>query len=183
MTPMDIADVLKAKQPRRKTVTVILDADIELDLSAAEDAVADARSKETVRGAPNVALNAAIVARDELRERARAVSKTFVFEATGRKQYSDLRDQHPPTPDQRREWKALWMRQGLESHQISELSHNTDTFPPVLLAASCIDPVMTVDQATELWSSAGWSDSELAALFGAALEVNTTSRRHDLGNG
>ncbi len=182
---MDIADVLARKQPRRQQVTIILDADVERRLGAAEDAARGARARAQL--APKDTAAAADLAQAEAdleaaQGAADEASVTFVFEALGRQQFSDLRGEHPPTKEQRTEWKKRWLRTGMVEHQIPELEHNTDTFPPVLIAASCIEPVMTVGQATDLWNSAGWSDAELAELFGTALLVNQQHRRHDLGN-
>jgi len=182
---MDIAGIIAAKQPRRETVTVILDADIELALTAAEQAVDAARNRLLVpklNPAAPAALGAAQAELDRLRADAEAVSARFVFQAVGRQRFSDLRGEHPPTKEQRTEWTARWLKAGVAEHQIPELEHNPDTFPPVLLAAACIEPEMTLGDATGIWCSAGWSDAELAELFGAALAVNTQHRRHDLGN-
>lgn len=183
---MDIEQILDRKQPRRQPVTIVLDADLELTLTAAEAAVEAARNRLAFPSLhPGAAqqLGEAQQALDDARTAAAQVSATFVFEAVGRQNFSDLRGQHPPTKEQRDEWKRRWLKTGMADHQIPELEHNTDTFPPVLIAASCIEPAMTVEQATRLWDSAGWSDAELAELFGAALLVNQQHRRHDLGNG
>ena len=79
--------------------------------------------------------------------------------ALPRKQYRELLEDNPPAED---DTEAEW---------------NPDTFPPALIAASCIDPVFTLEQAQQLWDE--WEAAEAAPLFLACWSVN--ERRGRLG--
>lgn len=52
--------------------------------------------------------------------------------------------------------------------------YNPDKFGPALVAACCIDPEMTVEDATEIWESDAWNRGERMMLFMTAIEVCTT---------
>ncbi len=95
--------------------------------------------------------------RRELAERVQAVeaemadSETvFTFRALGRRKYRELIDAHPDPKGE-----------GL---------FNVDTFPPALIAASCVDPVMTAVDAERLFDvlNAG----QVETLFMGAYIVN-----------
>ena len=76
------------------------------------------------------------------------------IQAIGSKAYDDLVGEHPPAKGSKDD---TW---------------NTSTFPPALIAASMADPVMTVEQAEELWTSESWSRGELGGLFSAIVKLN-----------
>lgn len=82
---------------------------------------------------------------------------SLLFRALSGEDYDDLVAKHPPTDKQRKD--------GMRGF-------NPDTFPPALVAASLVQPQLTVDQVKGLWGSSDWSDGERASLFGHALEVN-----------
>jgi hypothetical protein len=63
----------------------------------------------------------------ELEERASESEMTFTFEGLGRGRYARMLADHPPTKEQKAELGA-------------ELIYNPETFPPALLAASCVEP-------------------------------------------
>jgi lysozyme family protein len=46
-----------------------------------------------------------------------------------------------------------------------------DEFAPALVAACLVDPVMTEDEARELWNSDFWSAGELDQLFSTASQL------------
>lgn len=52
-------------------------------------------------------------------------------------------------------------------------NYNPDEFGPALVAATCIDPEMTVDDAKEIWESENWNRGERMMLLMAAIEVCT----------
>jgi len=78
--------------------------------------------------------------------------------AIGSKAYDDLLAAHPPTPAQKREG----------------ITYNSDTFAPALIAASAVTPALTLDQATQIWTSNDWSRGELTELFLGCVEVNSS---------
>ncbi len=183
---MKIADVLARKKPARRPVTLMLDPDAEQAYVDARTAQAEAQHRaDSLPGNASVAADL-VAANDRLeaaKTGAQAASVTFVFQSLGREAYETLREFHPPTKAQRDEFKKAALAQGLPPHQAGELGHNPDTFPAALIAAACIDPVMTGEEAEALWNSPEFSTAELTDLFTTALIVNQTSRRVDLGNG
>lgn len=52
-------------------------------------------------------------------------------------------------------------------------AYNPDTFGPAIVAATCVDPEMTLDDAKEIWESDDWNRGELMQLLMAAIEVCT----------
>ena len=100
---------------------------------------------------------AALLASKKLREVTVPVSidgdgttADFTLRALKRSEYRALLDEHPPSRE-----GADW---------------DADTFPPALLAASAIDPVLTVEQATEMWTE--WEAGEMGRLFLSCWQLN-----------
>jgi hypothetical protein len=75
--------------------------------------------------------------------------------AIGSKTYDVLVGMHPPTAEQKKEGAA----------------YNPDTFGPALISACAITPLITPNEAKELWESEEWSRGEVMELFVAAVEV------------
>ena len=151
-----IADIKARKKAVTKHVPIQLDgelADKIADLRklhiAARDA--DRMSNETDK-APAV-----LVEIEELVEASKATEVVFVFKSVGRFRYDELVDENPPTKDQKADGADF----------------NSDTFPPALVAEACIDPEMTLEDATEIFASPDWNGAELRKIFFGALEVNT----------
>lgn len=92
------------------------------------------------------------------------------FRSIGRRNFEDLMREHPPTEEQKAEAKEKFGQ---------ETQYNGDTFPPALIAASAIEPELTVEQAEQIVND--WNESEAISLFQAAYEVNTQRRVADLG--
>lgn len=74
----------------------------------------------------------------------------FKLRALPRSEYRAMLDDHPPV-DSGAEW-------------------NPDTFCPALIAACCVDPVMTGEQATQIWNE--WEAGEVGRLFLACWQLN-----------
>ena len=72
--------------------------------------------------------------------------------ALPRKQYRELLETHPPADsDEKADWDA-------------------ETFPPALIAASCVDPELTLEQAQQIWDE--WEAAEAGPLFLACWGLN-----------
>lgn len=80
--------------------------------------------------------------------------------ALPRKQYRELLEAHPPADSD--EEKADW---------------NAETFPPALIAASCVEPEFTSEQAQQIWDE--WEAAEAGPLFLACWALN--ERRDRVG--
>jgi hypothetical protein len=161
-------DALRARKPIEASVTVPLDPEAKTDLDKAEMELALARGRaehESGKDAPDshplVAKAAKVVAAAQ--ERVEASTITLGFRGLPRDVYEKLMADHPPTADQEAKGEI----------------YNVDTFPPALISACSVDGMPLAD-AEELVR--GWNQAEVAALFHAAIYVNTTSRV-DLGKG
>lgn len=82
----------------------------------------------------------------------------FRFVAVGHKAWADLLRQHPPT------------RQQLSARR--DMDHNPETFPYAAIAASCVDPVMTVDDVRRLEAAPGFDVAAWSQLWDACLRAN-----------
>lgn len=78
--------------------------------------------------------------------------------ALPRRAYRELLDAHPPTAEDGAD--ADW---------------NGETFPPALIAASCLHPELGLEEATELWDE--WEPSEAGRLFQACYWNNEDASR------
>jgi hypothetical protein len=77
---------------------------------------------------------------------------TLQFRAVGAKAYDRMLTACPPTVAQRAEGSVV----------------DNDKFAPKLLAAVCIDPVLTEEEWGEIWGSDSWSQGEVWDLFTTA---------------
>lgn len=93
----------------------------------------------------------------------------FVFEGLGRGEYARLIAAHQPTEQQKRDAKSAGV----------EAPYNTDSFPPALMAASCIEPAelagnvaewteihdtWSLGQVTKLWRTVNTANAGVAEL-------------------
>ena len=90
----------------------------------------------------------------------------------GRKRYEEMVAAHPPTAEQ--------IAEATEKGQ-EKPPYNDETFYPALLSMSCAEPVLTVEEATEILDD--WTVTEGTELIAACLAVNTGRRTVDLGKG
>lgn len=95
---------------------------------------------------PDDADDAAVGATKEVRVQMRAISS---------KAYDRLISEHPPTTAEKKDGAV----------------YHVDTFAPALIAACSLQPKMTVEQATAIYTSDEWSSGELASLFIGALKL------------
>lgn len=99
----------------------------------------------------------------------RASEVTFTFEAIGRGAKRQLLRKHQPTDAQRDE---------ASSQGVDDIAFNIDTYPPALLAASCVQVVDaagdSVDVAdidwVEIWGD--WNEGQLQRLWRACLAAD-----------
>lgn len=148
------ADVRKMARRTERTVEVCLDGSLSAEVEDLERQVARHRGWKPgslSEADPRAELRERI---EELREQQRESVYTFRFRSLSARAYSDLLAQHPPREQDRTE----------------RLRFNTETFPVALIAACCVDPEMTVEEAGDLLDevSAGTRD----ALFAAAWAAN-----------
>ena len=153
---LTIAQIKKQKKAVTKQVAVQLDGEIadriadlrRLHLAARDS---DRLSNENDK-APGIQHQI-----DELVEESLDTEVVFTFKSIGRLRYDELVTENAPTKEQKKEGAEF----------------NADTFPPVLVSESCVDPEMSLEDAVEIFASPDWNGAELRRLFFGALEVNT----------
>lgn len=155
MTTLD--DLLAKAQPRTVTVPLCLRGDLLEEHEQAKAALAIAQA-ERRDDAVQVELAEAVVGIEtDIAE----ATVDFVLRNIGRRAWSDLLGEHPPTDDQREVFGR-------------RLDHNPDTFPYAAVAASCVAPdgvtAEKIRELEEVISSGQWDE-----LWAACLTVNMGS--------
>lgn len=146
-----IEGILTQAKPRERTVKVCIRGDLAGKVEALSEELStvseDWEPSDITDEHPGRRIAAAL---KKAREEARAAEEPFTLRYIGDKAYSDLIAAHPADND-------------------NEL-FNTETFPRALIAASCIDPIMTHEQVTELFEVI--NEGEIKKLFDAAWDVH-----------
>lgn len=151
-----MVDLFAAKTAPRRSVSLVLDQQLLADYEAAKNAA------DTAQRAADLSNDAAVHARAReavatarrLAEQVEATRQTFVFEGIGRRQFNELLESAPPKEE--------------------DIEFDPDIFIPALLAAGCVEPGLTLEQAQRIYDE--WTDAEVTALFLAAFGANRTAR-------
>lgn len=183
---LSIDEILDTKQSFTDSVTIALTGDVAHKLSRLREEVDRAQMRLDSRLGSSDDIAAYEDAKRRLEEAIEEAKEagqtaTFTFKALGRQEFEDLRDAEPATKEQRNEYRKMALAQGVPPSKVGTLGYNPDTFPPVLIAASCVKPTMNLEQAQRLWNSEKFSQSELQVLFATAYGVNAADTRVDLG--
>lgn len=83
------------------------------------------------------------------------VSLELHYRAIGSREYDDLVARFPPTAAQKKE----------------SAQYNVDLFAPALIAAVCVEPALSMEDAKAIYSSPEWSGGEIGSLFLEALKL------------
>lgn len=151
------------KKPVTRTVPFCLDDTVAHDIALAEEARdAAVEHKRPVEEIEKLEANL-----DRLRKKARTVSVDFKFRSMKPREFDSLLDEHPPTKEQ---------KDAARKAGNAGLTFNPETYPPALVAASLIEPDLTVEDVTDMWTSGDWNHGELNVLFFSALDVNQNRR-------
>lgn len=153
MTSID--DLLAEAVAREKSCRVLLRQDLldehdRLEAELQAELELDARENRDPVG-PGLAVR--LLAFEEEIE---SLRREFRFRAVGKRRWSDLLAEHPPTKEQ--------------LAKFSRLDHNPETFPVAAIAASCIDPAMSVEQVGRLEEVLNFAQFE--RLWECCLDVN-----------
>lgn len=151
-------DHLRKKQPLERTIRIPLDDAAVVAFQDASEALGRVQMVKGDETEAQAAFDAAKAALD-------AETVELRFRSIGRKRYEELVRAHPPTDEQKTE--------------NADAPYDIETFSAALIAASCIEPVMTEAEVSEL--SETWNVAEFMQLWVAALEVNTQRRVVELG--
>jgi len=148
-----IEEILRLKNKHTLSVDILIDAELASEIKALErqhmvELRVDAKENRTPV-AP--ALSKQI---EELTKVAQERTATFLFQDQGRKRFEDLWKTCPPSDEQR--------EQGYE--------WNPDEFGPLIIAESCIEPKLTLEEATQMYDE--WSTAEAETLLMTAINVN-----------
>lgn len=147
----DIADILKRAKPRETVARICLAGDVAAEVDGLQDELS--RVSEDWEPGDLTAVHPGREVAEKLagaRERMRGAEVDFRFRYIGDRAYHDLLAAHPPTDEQQ--------------------AFDAETFPPALIAAACIDPVMTEKQAKELFEVI--NEGQIKRLFDAAWEAH-----------
>lgn len=151
-----IADIMSRKKPVTKKVAIQMDGEIANEIEELREAHTIARDNDRVSNAPEAAPKIQDKI-DALLEQAVESIEVFTFRSIGRYNYDKLVGLHPPTKQQKKDGADF----------------NADTFPPILVSASCIDPEISIEDAETIFSDPNWNGAELRKLFFGALGANT----------
>lgn len=149
-------DILSSAKLPEDSVPICLRGDLQLRHDQLEEQLVEAEEadKENSLAAGGQARKIAAEI-DALEAEMREHTHRFAFRALPSRQYRDLVEQHPPREGHKED--PIW-------------GANTATFPHALIAACCIDPVMSEEQVEQLCEVL--TDGQALTLFGCAWGVN-----------
>ncbi len=179
-------DDLRAKQPETRTVEFCMDHDLAerlVDARIERDRLKREAGRRHVdeRAAHEAEARAEEAEQEylELAEQAKPKLIRFVFAAVDPETYDRLKAEHRPTERQRTEARK-------QNQDLPEW--NVETFPPALVAASCIKVTgpsgeqdgLSIEEAQAIWKADNWNSAERAELGNAAMAAYLTRTRLDL---
>lgn len=148
-----ISDILKQAKPRERTVRICIRGDLAGEVERLTEEIskvsADWEPSDLTEEHPARALAAQL---KEVRQEAQDAEVPFTLRYIGDKAYSDLIAAHP-------------------SQEEGQL-FDAQTFPRALIVAACVDPVMTSEEAAELFEVL--NQGEIDKLANAAWDVHTS---------
>ena len=157
---MDFADIQARKKAAVVTAWVLLEPGLEQRYEELQEELVKARQYDMKHNERDTA--PAIQAQIEEVEGLIADARVpFTFRALGRKAYNDLLAAHKPKGGDK---------------EAARLGFDPDTFPPALIAASSLDPMLSIEDADTIWHGDDWSDAEATMLWNAAFEANRKVR-------
>jgi len=165
----NIADILARKKPNVRSIDIALDSDLASEIRATEREIEEAKRKRRGKSLADGGTTVLEAKLEELMERAAEESVTFTFQDIGRRALDQLISEHHPTPDQKN--RVAELGGGI-------LEYNIDTFPPALIAATAIDPELSIEDAQQIFDEWGAGDAEI--LFTQALLVCRERTSHPL---
>lgn len=172
-----IEEILARKKPNVKTLWLVLDpeaADAYNEVNARYEQLRERADLFPEDKSIKKQIADLLPELDAARKEAESGSQKFVFEAIGDEALDALRNEYPATPEQIRDADL----KGEEKPKF-----DSDAFGVALLAASCVEPRMTIEDVQKLLDSEHMNFEETMALTLAAQEVNYTRRYLELGKG
>ncbi|MFJ4916055.1 hypothetical protein [Streptomyces sp. NPDC088726] len=150
----DIKALLAKAKPRERAVKIMLDGALAGEIERLEGELLtvseDWQPSDLAEQHPGREIAAQIAA---LRETARESEAEFRFRYIGDEAYSSLLAEHPSTDNNQ--------------------AFDSESFPRALIAASCVDPVMTEADARDLFKVI--NQGQIQTLFDAAWDVHNSA--------
>lgn len=171
------------KKPVRKTLWIPGDVEAVADLVAQKDELVRERGVYETMISKAASPDSSLVQKlEDIKDRIAEAEQfikdgsiKFVLQAMPRKEFDSLPDQHKPTAEQINAAKE----QGVSDN----LPFNPDTYPMALVTACIVEPEMDKEELAEWLSGDEWNGPEFMTLYMGSIEVNTTRRILDAGNG
>jgi len=152
--PSSIEDILAKARPREKTVMVCIRGDLAGEAERLQDELSRVSEDWEPTDLSEVHPGRAIAEQlKTVHAQVREAEEPFVLRYIGDKAYSDLIAAHP-SKDERE-------------------AFDSEAFPRALVAASCVQPVMSEEQVTALFEVI--NEGEIKKLFDAAWDVHNSS--------
>jgi hypothetical protein len=149
-----IEDILAEATPRERTVMVCVRGDLLGEADRLQDELNRVSSDWEPADLTDVHPGRELAVKlKELREQVKAAERPFKLRYIGDKAYSDLMAANPAKDDGQ--------------------AFDSEAFPRALIAASCVDPVMTEAQVARLFEVI--NEGEIKKLFDAAWDVHNSS--------
>ena len=150
----NIEDILAEATPRERTVMVCIRGDLLGEADRLQEELSRVSSDWEPADLADVHPGRDLAAKlKALREQIKAAERPFKLRYIGDKAYSDLMAANPAKEDNQ--------------------AFDSDAFPRALIAASCVDPVMTEEQVAQLFEKI--NQGEVKKLFDAAWDVHNSS--------
>lgn len=187
---MGVIDDILAKEPEQRTVEFCTDRALREKLATAQHELNVARSKAPKERGDQDQADMSARQIEDLEERIETLTAEieerglirFTFAALEPSEYDELKGKHRPTEQQltraRKEKRA-------------QPEFNTDTFPPVLVAAACVKVEspsgsvdgLSIEDAERIWKSRAYNEAERAEMFNTAYFAQVTRTQVDLPKG
>lgn len=185
-TGLTLDDLRKRKKPNRTEVWIAGDSEAAGRLAEAQEQMDRTERVVRLKATPTKEeLRDAQKARAEaeaLKEEIKDTLIKFVFEAISIPAYDKLVEEHTWTEPEKKAWRKK--NPGVTDDQMDNLpGWNPDTFYKSIIIESFIEPAITKDEMAEWLDGPEWNQTEVLALFQAAMEVNNSRRVVDLGKG
>lgn len=164
---MPIESWLEEATPDRREISVCFDRRLLSDLIAARrelEAVEDPKMLGKTPERESLELRVL-----ELEDAVRSKQRLLVFEGIGWGSWRDLISKHPPEAEQASVF-AQAVQLGFMPHAVENVGYNAETLVPAAISASCVEPGISVHEATTLLRKA--PPGVIERIWSAVLEVN-----------
>lgn len=154
-------EIIRLRKPNEKSVEILLEPTLKEAIEQKQAEVDYAVRMEGRKGKTLNTKGAAALQEelDKLIDEAQSETVTFRFRDIGRKRLDALVLAHPPTDEMKQQWK--------DEGNAGVLGYNLETFPPALIAATAIEPEISLADAQRICDE--WGGGDIEALFYGAL--------------